>query len=150
MKLLKFKLCSVLFSGNICRVSGASCKSATLMSKWNFPSLSFIGLRFLNFSLFCPQVHHQSGFSGYWKCVKRETLKGAKEALGDTGSPFWATGMTIYHRSLANNCLQILITILMFTVLEVFFCRPFHVWVAESLSPFRLAHFITRAVWLQN
>ncbi|KAL3042241.1 hypothetical protein OYC64_020229 [Pagothenia borchgrevinki] len=33
------------------------------------------------------KVQHQSGFSGYWKCVKRETLKGAKEALGDTGCP---------------------------------------------------------------
>ncbi|XP_033968546.1 calcium uptake protein 2, mitochondrial isoform X2 [Trematomus bernacchii] len=32
-------------------------------------------------------LKHQSGFSGYWKCVKRETLKGAKEALGDTGCP---------------------------------------------------------------
>ncbi|XP_060941935.1 calcium uptake protein 2, mitochondrial isoform X1 [Limanda limanda] len=28
------------------------------------------------------------GFSGYWKCVKKETVKAAKEALGDTGCPF--------------------------------------------------------------
>lgn len=34
------------------------------------------------------KVQPQSGVSGYWKCVKRETLKGAQEALGDTGSPF--------------------------------------------------------------
>ncbi|XP_014889220.1 calcium uptake protein 2, mitochondrial [Poecilia latipinna] len=33
------------------------------------------------------KVQHQTGISGYWKCVKRETLKGAKEALGDTGCP---------------------------------------------------------------
>uniref|UniRef100_A0A3Q2NXM4 Mitochondrial calcium uptake 2 n=1 Tax=Fundulus heteroclitus TaxID=8078 RepID=A0A3Q2NXM4_FUNHE len=33
------------------------------------------------------KVQHQSGISGYWKCVKRETLKGAKEALGHTGCP---------------------------------------------------------------
>ncbi|XP_053703928.1 calcium uptake protein 2, mitochondrial [Synchiropus splendidus] len=33
------------------------------------------------------KVQHQNGFSGYWKCVKRETLKGAKEALGDSGCP---------------------------------------------------------------
>ncbi|XP_049891841.1 calcium uptake protein 2, mitochondrial [Epinephelus moara] len=33
------------------------------------------------------KVQHQNGFSGYWKCVKRETLKGAKEALRDTGCP---------------------------------------------------------------
>ncbi|KAK7904260.1 hypothetical protein WMY93_016867 [Mugilogobius chulae] len=32
------------------------------------------------------KVQHQTGISGYWKCVKRETLKGAKEALGD-GAP---------------------------------------------------------------
>lgn len=38
-----------------------------------------------------PQVQPQSGVSGYWKCVKRETLKGAQEALGDFGSPFWVT-----------------------------------------------------------
>ncbi|XP_054610881.1 calcium uptake protein 2, mitochondrial isoform X2 [Dunckerocampus dactyliophorus] len=29
----------------------------------------------------------KNGFSGYWKCVKQETLKGAKEALGDGGCP---------------------------------------------------------------
>ncbi|XP_056911622.1 calcium uptake protein 2, mitochondrial-like isoform X3 [Takifugu flavidus] len=34
------------------------------------------------------KVTHQSGISGYWKCVKRETLKGAKEALGGAGCPF--------------------------------------------------------------
>uniref|UniRef100_A0A672FNT6 EF-hand domain-containing protein n=1 Tax=Salarias fasciatus TaxID=181472 RepID=A0A672FNT6_SALFA len=34
------------------------------------------------------KVKHQSGIGGYWKCVKRETLKGAQEALGETGSPF--------------------------------------------------------------
>ncbi|CAN9501524.1 unnamed protein product [Ophioblennius macclurei] len=34
------------------------------------------------------KVKHQNGISGYWKCVKRETLKGAQEALGETGSPF--------------------------------------------------------------
>ncbi|XP_039632894.1 calcium uptake protein 2, mitochondrial [Perca fluviatilis] len=33
------------------------------------------------------RVQHHSGFSGYWKCVKQETLKGAKEALGETASP---------------------------------------------------------------
>ncbi|XP_059208243.1 calcium uptake protein 2, mitochondrial [Centropristis striata] len=33
------------------------------------------------------KVQHQSGFSGYWKCVKRETMKAAREALGDTGCP---------------------------------------------------------------
>ncbi|XP_069581588.1 calcium uptake protein 2, mitochondrial [Brachyistius frenatus] len=33
------------------------------------------------------KVQPQSGFSGYWKCVKRETLKGAQEALGDSGCP---------------------------------------------------------------
>uniref|UniRef100_A0A3Q1EGH8 Mitochondrial calcium uptake 2 n=1 Tax=Acanthochromis polyacanthus TaxID=80966 RepID=A0A3Q1EGH8_9TELE len=33
------------------------------------------------------KVQHQNGISGYWKCVKRETLKGAQEALGDTGCP---------------------------------------------------------------
>lgn len=38
-------------------------------------------------SLFCPQVQTQSNLSGYWKCVKRETLKGAQEALGDSRSP---------------------------------------------------------------
>ncbi|XP_051257563.1 calcium uptake protein 2, mitochondrial [Dicentrarchus labrax] len=31
------------------------------------------------------KVQHQNGFSGYWKCVKRETLKAAQEALGDSG-----------------------------------------------------------------
>ncbi|KAF7648070.1 hypothetical protein LDENG_00162520 [Lucifuga dentata] len=34
------------------------------------------------------KVQPQHGFSGYWKCVKRETLKGAQEALGETGCPF--------------------------------------------------------------
>ncbi|XP_068187230.1 calcium uptake protein 2, mitochondrial [Antennarius striatus] len=34
------------------------------------------------------KVQHQSGLSGYWKCVKRETVKGAKEALGAGGCPF--------------------------------------------------------------
>ncbi|XP_020790212.1 calcium uptake protein 2, mitochondrial [Boleophthalmus pectinirostris] len=29
------------------------------------------------------KVQPQTGISGYWKCVKRETLKGAKEALTD-------------------------------------------------------------------
>eukprot|EP00064_Thunnus_orientalis_P000602 superscaffoldBa00000032_g603 len=33
------------------------------------------------------KVQPQSGFSGFWKCVKQETLKGAQEALGDTGCP---------------------------------------------------------------
>lgn len=33
------------------------------------------------------KVQHQNGLSGYWKCVKRETLKAAQEALGDTGCP---------------------------------------------------------------
>ncbi|XP_038563902.1 calcium uptake protein 2, mitochondrial isoform X1 [Micropterus salmoides] len=33
------------------------------------------------------RVQPQNSFSGYWKCVKRETLKGAKEALGDVRSP---------------------------------------------------------------
>uniref|UniRef100_A0A3P9P6B8 Mitochondrial calcium uptake 2 n=1 Tax=Poecilia reticulata TaxID=8081 RepID=A0A3P9P6B8_POERE len=33
------------------------------------------------------KVQQQTGISGYWKCVKRETLKGAKEALGDAGCP---------------------------------------------------------------
>ncbi|CAJ1064597.1 calcium uptake protein 2%2C mitochondrial [Xyrichtys novacula] len=33
------------------------------------------------------KVQPQTGISGYWKCVKRETLKGAREALGDTGCP---------------------------------------------------------------
>ncbi|CAL8266963.1 unnamed protein product [Merluccius merluccius] len=34
------------------------------------------------------KVQPQYGLSGYWKCVKRETLKGAQEALRDSGSPF--------------------------------------------------------------
>ncbi|XP_019941356.2 calcium uptake protein 2, mitochondrial [Paralichthys olivaceus] len=34
------------------------------------------------------KVQPQNGFSGFWKCVKQETLKGAQEALGDTGCPF--------------------------------------------------------------
>ncbi|XP_029925205.1 calcium uptake protein 2, mitochondrial [Myripristis murdjan] len=34
------------------------------------------------------KVRPQHGFSGYWKCVKQETLKGAQEALRDSGSPF--------------------------------------------------------------
>ncbi|KAM4620748.1 calcium uptake protein 2, mitochondrial [Polymixia lowei] len=34
------------------------------------------------------KVQPQYGISGYWKCVKRETLKGAQEALRETGSPF--------------------------------------------------------------
>ncbi|XP_060911985.1 calcium uptake protein 2, mitochondrial [Labrus mixtus] len=33
------------------------------------------------------KVQPQSGFSGYWKCVKRETVKGAREAMGDSASP---------------------------------------------------------------
>ncbi|XP_034746409.1 calcium uptake protein 2, mitochondrial [Etheostoma cragini] len=33
------------------------------------------------------RVQNQSGFSGYWKCVKQETLKGAKEALGGAAAP---------------------------------------------------------------
>ncbi|KAM3601890.1 uncharacterized protein V6R79_020553 [Siganus canaliculatus] len=33
------------------------------------------------------KVQHQNGISGYWKCVKRETLKAAQEALGDNGCP---------------------------------------------------------------
>ncbi|KAF4113165.1 calcium uptake protein 2, mitochondrial isoform X2 [Onychostoma macrolepis] len=33
------------------------------------------------------RVQPQLGVSGYWKCVKRETLKGAQEALRETGSP---------------------------------------------------------------
>uniref|UniRef100_A0A3P9HJ79 Mitochondrial calcium uptake 2 n=1 Tax=Oryzias latipes TaxID=8090 RepID=A0A3P9HJ79_ORYLA len=33
------------------------------------------------------KVQPQSGVSGYWKCVKRETLTGAKEALGDGWCP---------------------------------------------------------------
>uniref|UniRef100_A0A3P9A808 EF-hand domain-containing protein n=1 Tax=Esox lucius TaxID=8010 RepID=A0A3P9A808_ESOLU len=34
------------------------------------------------------KVQPQRGLTGYWKCVKRETLKGAQEALRETGSPF--------------------------------------------------------------
>uniref|UniRef100_A0A8C7PBC7 EF-hand domain-containing protein n=1 Tax=Oncorhynchus mykiss TaxID=8022 RepID=A0A8C7PBC7_ONCMY len=34
------------------------------------------------------KVQPQRGITNYWKCVKRETLKGAQEALRDTGSPF--------------------------------------------------------------
>ncbi|KAJ8356594.1 hypothetical protein SKAU_G00193880 [Synaphobranchus kaupii] len=34
------------------------------------------------------KVQHQHGITGYWRCVKRETLKGAQEALRQTGSPF--------------------------------------------------------------
>ncbi|KAG7257405.1 hypothetical protein CRUP_026271 [Coryphaenoides rupestris] len=34
------------------------------------------------------KVQPQYGLSGYWKCVKRETLKGAQEALRNSGSPF--------------------------------------------------------------
>ncbi|XP_028321698.1 calcium uptake protein 2, mitochondrial [Gouania willdenowi] len=33
------------------------------------------------------KVKHQNGIADYWKCVKRETLKGAQEALGETGCP---------------------------------------------------------------
>uniref|UniRef100_A0A3Q0QP05 Mitochondrial calcium uptake 2 n=1 Tax=Amphilophus citrinellus TaxID=61819 RepID=A0A3Q0QP05_AMPCI len=33
------------------------------------------------------KVQPQTGISGYWRCVKRETLKAAQEALGDTGGP---------------------------------------------------------------
>ncbi|XP_067294665.1 calcium uptake protein 2, mitochondrial [Pseudorasbora parva] len=33
------------------------------------------------------RVQPQLGISGYWKCVKRETLQGAKEALRESGSP---------------------------------------------------------------
>ncbi|XP_054481899.1 calcium uptake protein 2, mitochondrial isoform X2 [Anoplopoma fimbria] len=34
-------------------------------------------------------LKHQNGISGYWKCVKRETMKAAQEALGGgTGCPF--------------------------------------------------------------
>ncbi|XP_069045922.1 calcium uptake protein 2, mitochondrial isoform X1 [Lepisosteus oculatus] len=35
------------------------------------------------------KVQQQQGVQGYWKCVKRETLKAAQEALGQSGrSPF--------------------------------------------------------------
>ncbi|TNN76693.1 Calcium uptake protein 2, mitochondrial [Liparis tanakae] len=35
------------------------------------------------------KVQHQNGLSGYWRCVKRETMKAAQEALGaETGCPF--------------------------------------------------------------
>ncbi|XP_075342624.1 calcium uptake protein 2, mitochondrial isoform X2 [Odontesthes bonariensis] len=33
------------------------------------------------------KVQPHNSVLGYWKCVKRETLKGAQEALGHTGSP---------------------------------------------------------------
>ncbi|KAL1275000.1 hypothetical protein QQF64_027814 [Cirrhinus molitorella] len=33
------------------------------------------------------RVQPQHGISGFWKCVKRETLQGAQEALRETGSP---------------------------------------------------------------
>ncbi|XP_059404031.1 calcium uptake protein 2, mitochondrial-like [Carassius carassius] len=33
------------------------------------------------------RVQPQHGVFGYWKCVKRETLQGAQEALRETGSP---------------------------------------------------------------
>ncbi|XP_053188276.1 calcium uptake protein 2, mitochondrial [Scomber japonicus] len=33
------------------------------------------------------RVQPQNGFSGFWKCVKQETLKGAQEALGENASP---------------------------------------------------------------
>uniref|UniRef100_A0A3B3SUD0 Mitochondrial calcium uptake 2 n=1 Tax=Paramormyrops kingsleyae TaxID=1676925 RepID=A0A3B3SUD0_9TELE len=34
------------------------------------------------------KVKSQHGIPGYWRCVKQETLKGAQEALKETGSPF--------------------------------------------------------------
>uniref|UniRef100_W5KH13 Mitochondrial calcium uptake 2 n=1 Tax=Astyanax mexicanus TaxID=7994 RepID=W5KH13_ASTMX len=34
------------------------------------------------------RVRSNQGVSGFWKCVKRETLKGAQEALSRSGSPF--------------------------------------------------------------
>ncbi|XP_048854546.1 calcium uptake protein 2, mitochondrial isoform X1 [Brienomyrus brachyistius] len=34
------------------------------------------------------KVKAQHGIPGYWRCVKQETLKGAQEALKETGSPF--------------------------------------------------------------
>uniref|UniRef100_A0A4W4HCP0 EF-hand domain-containing protein n=1 Tax=Electrophorus electricus TaxID=8005 RepID=A0A4W4HCP0_ELEEL len=34
------------------------------------------------------RVQSQQGVSGFWKCVKREMLKGAQEALSHRGSPF--------------------------------------------------------------
>ncbi|CAL8364300.1 unnamed protein product [Lota lota] len=34
------------------------------------------------------KVQPQIGISGYWKCVKQETLKGVQEALRESGSPF--------------------------------------------------------------
>lgn len=46
-----------------------------------------IALTICYIRLFDFQVQHQAGFSGYWKCVKRETLKGAQEALGDGRCP---------------------------------------------------------------
>nr|XP_020442733.1 calcium uptake protein 2, mitochondrial isoform X2 [Monopterus albus] len=33
------------------------------------------------------KVQPEVGFSGFWRCVKRETLKGAQEALGDNRRP---------------------------------------------------------------
>ncbi|XP_017315910.1 calcium uptake protein 2, mitochondrial isoform X1 [Ictalurus punctatus] len=34
------------------------------------------------------RVQSQQGVSGFWKCVKKETLKGAQEALSHSNSPF--------------------------------------------------------------
>ncbi|KAK2816658.1 hypothetical protein Q7C36_022929 [Tachysurus vachellii] len=34
------------------------------------------------------RVQSQQGVSGFWKCVKKETLKGAQEALSHSSSPF--------------------------------------------------------------
>ncbi|XP_072532214.1 calcium uptake protein 2, mitochondrial [Salminus brasiliensis] len=34
------------------------------------------------------RVRSNQGVSGFWKCVKKETLKGAQEALSRSGSPF--------------------------------------------------------------
>ncbi|KAB5522744.1 hypothetical protein PHYPO_G00162960 [Pangasianodon hypophthalmus] len=34
------------------------------------------------------RVHSQQGVSGFWKCVKKEMLKGAQEALSHSSSPF--------------------------------------------------------------
>ncbi|XP_060769031.1 calcium uptake protein 2, mitochondrial [Neoarius graeffei] len=34
------------------------------------------------------RVHSQQGVSGFWKCVKKEMLKGAQEALSRSSSPF--------------------------------------------------------------
>lgn len=33
------------------------------------------------------KVQPRNGFSGFWKCVKQETLKGAQEALRESGTP---------------------------------------------------------------